>query len=249
MSTPSEESPIINSDIEHDVTSSHRNLIENEPVEETTGWIRCRTILGIMGFLGFASVYAMRVNLSVAIVAMVNSTTPVPSNNSDVDVCPASPSSNSSAPQRPGDFNWSVGEQSIVLGSFFYGYVLTQIPGGRIAEMYGGKLVYGLGIFFTAVFTILSPIAAYTHIYFFIAVRAVAGFAEGVTYPAMHAMLARWIPPLERSKFAAYVYAGSNIGTVVTLPISGWLCTLEFWGGWPLCFYIFGGLGIIWFAF
>lgn len=74
--------------------------------------------------------------------------------------------------------------------------------------MYGGKLVYGFGIFFTAVFTILSPIAAYTNITFFIAVRALAGFAEGVTYPAMHAMLARWIPPLERSKFAAYVYAG-----------------------------------------
>ncbi|PZC79555.1 hypothetical protein B5X24_HaOG216220 [Helicoverpa armigera] len=250
MSSSAEESPIINSDIENDVTSSRRNLVEAEQVEETTGWIKCRTVLGIMGFLGFASVYAMRVNLSVAIVAMVNSTTPTPTNSStDVDVCPASPVSNSSVPQRPGDFNWTVEQQSIVLGSFFYGYVLTQVPGGRIAEMYGGKLVYGLGIFFTAVFTILSPIAAYTDIKFFIAVRALAGLAEGVTYPAMHAMLARWIPPLERSKFAAYVYAGSNIGTVITLPISGWLCTLEFGGGWPLCFYIFGGIGVVWFIF
>lgn len=33
MSSPIEESPIINSDIENDVTSSHRNLIENGP-----GW-------------------------------------------------------------------------------------------------------------------------------------------------------------------------------------------------------------------
>lgn len=74
--------------------------------------------------------------------------------------------------------------------------------------MYGGKLVYGLGIFFTAVFTLLSPIAAYTDIRLFIATRVLAGLSEGVTYPAMHAMLARWIPPLERSKFAAYVYAG-----------------------------------------
>lgn len=60
----------------------------------------------------------------------------------------------------------------------------------------------------TAVFTLLSPIAAYTNFTFFIAVRALAGLSEGVTYPAMHAMLAKWIPPLERSKFAAYVYAG-----------------------------------------
>lgn len=34
---------------------------------------------------------------------------------------------------------------------------------------------------------------------------------QGVTFPSMHAMLARWIPPLERSKFAAYVYAGKYL--------------------------------------
>lgn len=66
-------------------------------MEETTGWIKCRTLLGVMGFFGFAVVYAMRVNLSVAIVAMINSTT-VPSNDSTLDVCPASTPSNDSAP-------------------------------------------------------------------------------------------------------------------------------------------------------
>ncbi|CAH0751339.1 unnamed protein product [Diatraea saccharalis] len=247
MSSSLEESPIINSDIENDVTSSQRNLVVNDIVEETTGWIKCRTVLGIMGFLGFANVYAMRVNLSVAIVAMINSTTPMPSNDSTLDVCPATGPSNSSAPAKPGEFNWTAEQQSIILGSFFYGYVLTQVPGGRIAEIFGGKLVYGVGVLLTAIFTILSPIAAYVDFKFFIVVRVLEGLGEGVTYPAMHAMLARWIPPMERSKFAAYVYAGSNIGTVISLPISGWLCTLDYAGGWPLCFYLFGGLGVVWF--
>ncbi|XP_061383743.1 sialin [Danaus plexippus] len=247
MSMSIEESSMINADIENDVTSSHRNLVETERVEETTGWIKCRTVLGIMGLLGFANVYAMRVNLSVAIVAMINSTEPLPSNDTTLDVCPTSLPSNNTIPPKQGEFNWTAEQQSIILGSFFYGYVLTQIPGGRIAEMFGGKLVYGIGVLLTAVFTILSPIAAYIDFKFFIVVRVLEGLGEGVTYPAMHAMLSRWIPPLERSKFAAYVYAGSNIGTVISLPISGWLCTLDFAGGWPLCFYIFGGLGIIWF--
>ncbi|CAH2234526.1 jg1666 [Pararge aegeria aegeria] len=247
MALPVEESSMLNDDIENDVTSSHRNLVVNERVEETTGWIKCRTVLGIMGFFGFANVYAMRVNLSVAIVAMINSTVPLPSNDSTLDVCPSTGPSNTTIPTKQGDFNWTAEQQSIILGSFFYGYVLTQIPGGRIAEIYGGKLVYGVGVLLTAVFTLLSPIAAYTDFKLFIAVRVLEGLGEGVTYPAMHAMLARWIPPLERSKFAAYVYAGSNIGTVISLPISGWLCTLEFGGGWPLCFYLFGGLGVVWF--
>ncbi|KAJ8983955.1 hypothetical protein NQ317_008657 [Molorchus minor] len=52
-------------------------------VEDTKYCLKSRYILGIMGFLGFANVYAMRVNLSVAIVAMVNNTAlPQPSTNS-----------------------------------------------------------------------------------------------------------------------------------------------------------------------
>lgn len=43
--------------------------------------------------------------------------------------------------------------------------------------------------------------------------------------------------------------SGANFGTIISLPLSGWLCSLEFMGGWPLCFYLFGFLGFIWFFF
>lgn len=42
-------------------------------------------------------------------------------------------------------------------------------------------------------------------------------------------------------------FPGTNFGTIISLPLSGWLCSLELDNGWPLCFYIFGGIGIIWF--
>lgn len=32
------------------------------------------------------------------------------------------------------------------------------------------------------------------------------------------------------------------------MPLSGYLCSLKFLGGWPLSFYIFGGLGVVWFV-
>lgn len=47
-----------------------------------------------MGFLGFANVYAMRVNLSVAIVAMVNQTALPAINTTITDVCPIDPNTN-----------------------------------------------------------------------------------------------------------------------------------------------------------
>lgn len=206
------------------------------------------SVSGLLGFFGFANVYAMRVNLSVAIVAMVNASAIPKVNMSVLDVCPVVVT-NTTVPPKNGDFAWDEATQGIVLGSFFYGYVLTQIPGGRLAELFGGKRVFGIGVLMTAVFTLLSPVAAYTNFPFFIIVRVLEGMGEGVTFPAMHAMLAKWIPPLERSKFAAIVYAGANFGTVVSLPVSGWLCSLEWGGGWPLCFYVFGGLGLVWFVF
>merc|ERR1712223_957569 len=170
-----------------------------------------------MGFLGFANVYAMRVNLSVAIVYMA----------------------------EPGVFNWNEKEQGVILGMFFYGYVLTQLPGGRLAEIVGGKWLFGVGVLVTAVFTLITPLAANSNsIYFLYAVRVIEGLGEGVTFPAMLAMLARWSSPAERSRFTALSYAGSAFGTVISMPTCGYLCH-DF--GWEYVFYVFGSLGILWF--
>lgn len=223
------------------------------PDTDGCGLMKTRHIFGLMGFLGFGVVYAMRVNLSVAIVAMVNQTAIPHSNSSviDADTCPMpAPGGNGSAPIpiREGEFVWDEATQGLVLGSFFYGYVITQVPGGRMAELYGGKRIYGYGVLITALFTLLTPLAAHWDLPLLVLVRVLEGMGEGVTYPAMHAMLAQWIPPLERNKFAAVVYAGSNIGTVISMPLTGWLCSLDFLGGWPSAFYIFGLLGILWFG-
>ncbi|XP_066586575.1 sialin isoform X2 [Prorops nasuta] len=227
---------------------------EEDLPSDTRSCIKARYTLGFLGFLGFALVYAMRVNLSVAIVSMVNQTAvPRYDNDTTNNVCKYIPDNttfiNTTFPPSPGEFDWDEKTQGIILGAFFVGYVMTNVPGGRLAEKVGGKLVYGLGVFLTAILTVISPFAAYQGLIPFLIVRAAEGFTEGVTFPAMHSMLALWVPPLERSKFAAIVYAGSNFGTVISLPVSGYLCSLEFWGGWPLAFYLFGSLGIIWYVF
>ena len=57
-------------------------------VQDTSRCVKARYVMAFMAFLGFANVYAMRVNLSVAIVAMVNNTAIPKLNDSDRnDVC------------------------------------------------------------------------------------------------------------------------------------------------------------------
>lgn len=48
----------------------------------------------------------------------------------------------------------------MILSSFFWGYVITHLPGGLLAEKFGGKYALGLGILSTAIFTLLTPLAA-----------------------------------------------------------------------------------------
>ena len=65
-----------------------------------------------------------------------------------------------------------------VLGSFFYGYILTQIPGGLLAQKIGGRWVFGVGIMMTGVLTLLTPLAASVNVWFLVVVRALEGFFE-----------------------------------------------------------------------
>ena len=105
-------------------------------------------------------------------------------------------------------FDWSTEEQGLLLGAFFYGYVITQIPGGLFAEKFGGKWVFGLGVLLPAILTLLTPIAAYHSFTMVVVVRVLEGLANGATTPALVSMMAKWFPSSERSSMAGYTMSG-----------------------------------------
>lgn len=61
----------------------------------------------------------------------------------------------------------------------------------------------------------------------------------------MHTLLGRWAPPNERSRIAAISYSGVQVGTVVTMLLSGVLAEQL---GWESIFHFFGALGCIWYV-
>ena len=47
------------------------------------------------------------------------------------------------------------------MGGFSYGYTVTQIPGGILAQKYGGKWVYLVACGVSVVLALLVPMAAH----------------------------------------------------------------------------------------
>ena len=61
---------------------------------------------------------------------------------------------------QDGPFVWSEPIQGLVLGAYFWGYIVSQVPGGRVAEIFSAKWALWVSVVINVVFTILTPIAA-----------------------------------------------------------------------------------------
>ncbi|XP_077285026.1 putative inorganic phosphate cotransporter isoform X2 [Arctopsyche grandis] len=216
-----------------------------------TGWrktvskfflIPQRWVFAIMGFLAVGNAYTMRVTLNLAITVMspkdINKTIESMCENKDC-------TEEFIQAYRDDTFDWDETTQGFILSAFFYGYVITHLPGGIIAEKFGGKYSLGLGILSTAVLTLLTPVVARSGgSGALIALRALEGLGEGTTFPALNALLAQWAPLEERGRIGSLVFGGAQIGNIAGTLFSGILLQN---GNWASVFYLFGGLGILWF--
>ena len=45
-----------------------------------------------------------------------------------------------------------------MIGAFFYGYIVSQVPGGRLAEIFGAKLIFAMSLGAIAVLNLLVDI-------------------------------------------------------------------------------------------
>jgi len=168
--------------------------------------------------LGFAATficYIDRVNISVAIIPMAQ------------------------------DLGWTATTQGTVLSSFFVGYLLTQIAGGWLADHFGGKVVLAGGVLLWSLFTMVTPPAAALGFAALLVVRIGMGMGEGVNFPAIYTLQARWIPIDERARAMALNNSGIPLGTVFALIVTPIVVAKL---GWQWAFYLFGSVGVIWFV-
>ncbi|XP_050664700.1 sialin [Leptidea sinapis] len=204
-----------------------------------TDCVSCVQVLNIMVLLGFMLNYALRVNLTIAIVEMIFDE----KDNQTI----ANLTDSINVTQHPEHieqtrYHWDTKQKNHLLGCFFWGYILTEVPGGRLAEVIGARRVFGYSTLLASILTLLSPAAASMGFVWIVSLRVALGFFLGATWPAILPMASKWIPAMDRSKFMSNMMA-SSLGAAITMPICGFLIA-HF--GWESAFYFTGIIGVMW---
>ncbi|GFT50038.1 vesicular glutamate transporter 3 [Nephila pilipes] len=114
-----------------------------------------RYTIALLSSLGFVISFGIRCNLSTAMVKMVE---PVDG--------------------KPPEFNWTPGIIGVMDSSFFWGYLLTNIPGGFLATKYPANRVFGSAIAISAGLNFLIPKSAEIHASAVMFVRVLQGLVE-----------------------------------------------------------------------
>lgn len=179
------------------------------------GFWQTRYSVILMCFAATFVCYIDRVNISVAIIPMAE------------------------------EFNWDLTTQGAILSSFYIGYLLMQIGGGKMADKLGGKIVLGLGVLIWSLFTIITPLAAFMGLFALYIARIGMGLGEAVTFPSVYSLVTRWFAADEKSKAIALNASGIPIGTVFALIVTPIIVSTI---GWEWAFYLFGLVGVVWFV-
>ncbi|XP_075742717.1 vesicular glutamate transporter 3-like isoform X3 [Rhipicephalus microplus] len=190
--------------------------------------------LTVSGLFNNASCFAVVNNSEVAKDGALITTTPAVSPEEESAGAPS--------------FSWSPSVQGVILGAYFYGVIMPQVLGGRLAERFSAKWTLLAGLLTSSALTSATPWIATLGIAPLVAHRIILGFVHGLSMPSSVALVARWAPQRERSTFVALVFCGRYMGIVVATLLFGHLSSISVAGGWPFAFYMSGLLGFLWLA-
>lgn len=188
-----------------------------------------RVILAFHLFLSCFFNYLISTSLSFQIIFM---TKPTPLKNGTIPVL---------ADHGP-RYDWSEHAQATTLASYYYGYCISGLLAGWLAESFDTVNLISLTTACESLLVLLIPLIAPIHWGLVTAVRIVCGFMGGILLPACHTLISKWAPPTEKGKFVSMLLGGS-LGTFASNVILGYIIPLV---GWRLSFYVLSIGSLTW---
>ncbi|HWK46388.1 MAG TPA: MFS transporter [Stellaceae bacterium] len=139
------------------------------------------------------------------------------------------------------ELGWSDIDYANIVFYFQLAYAIGYIGWGRIMDLIGVRRGYGMAVLLWSAAAALHGVARSA--FGFGLARFALGLGEGGNFPACIKAVRAWFPASERALAAGIFNAGTNVGALITPFLVPWL-TLTY--GWPVAFYVTGGMGLIW---
>ncbi|WP_406082167.1 MFS transporter [Streptomyces zaomyceticus] len=143
-------------------------------------------------------------------------------------------------PSLGAEFDLDRTQQGLVVSAFFLAYALCQIPGGLLADRFGGRRVTLWALLTWSVFTALTGFAWSFAV--LLALRFAFGAAEGIFPPAAMKVLVERTRPEERMSANGTVMSSNALAAVIT-PLAVAPLVAAF--GWRSAFWSTAALGVL----
>ncbi|KAJ0669083.1 putative major facilitator superfamily, MFS transporter superfamily [Helianthus annuus] len=143
----------------------------------------------------------------------------------------------------------SQSSKGTILSTFYYGYALSQVPGGWVAQKIGGRRVLLFSFILWSLTCALVPLDP-NKVFTLITARLLVGVSQGFIFPSIHTVLAQWVPPHERSRSVSLTTSGMYLGAAMGMlllpslvkfkgPQSVFLAEAALGGMWSLLWFKF----------
>ena len=130
----------------------------------------------------------------------------------------------------------------VLFSVFYYSYTFAQFGIGGLLDRLHIRWAYGVGVLLWSLSAALTALAGgFGALVFF---RLLLGVTESVNWPAAMRIVARVLPPNERSLGNGIFTSGTSIGALIA---PGLILGVASWFGWRAGFVVVGSFGAVWF--
>ncbi len=124
---------------------------------------------------------------------------------------------------------------------FSFGYGLFEVPTGHLGDRLGARRILTRIVLWWSAFTALTgAVSTYPIL---LGVRFLFGAGEAGAFPIVAVAISQWFPPATRGRaFGLFIMCsqlGGALSPLLVVPIQQRF-------GWPMSFYAFGCVGVIW---
>ncbi|KAF7636483.1 MFS domain-containing protein [Meloidogyne graminicola] len=141
--------------------------------------------------------------------------------------------------------SWSSTDQGIVFAAQNAGSLFMLFTGAH-ADRLNSKWTISAALILLVISNAILPFVASISVWLVVGARLLTGLSDALLQPSTSSLITRWFPPKERPFAIGLITGGRQIGTLLILPLAGFLCSRQdILGGWPAIFYLSTLIGII----